>query len=466
MIKLMRPSLHFGARMWLLICVCLAAGPAVAQSPSATKETDRTTGEYLYGRYCNACHGNDGKGTVIGFPLVGRAAGPITPQYLIKTVRNPLNMMPPFPPSRVSDEQLERIAAHIALLESKAAGTPPPSMPPPLPASPRMKGIGFPQVPSVAAADPKTYEMKEYRSTCGAGHSISVAPDGRVWFSGIREHKLGMFDPKTETFRCWDISTEKGRPHGIKVDKDGFVWFTITGLPENKITMFDPKTELFVDYFMPHTPQKYMYPHTLVFDAAQNPVFSFEYGDAVGRIVRSTGRVDVWPVPTPRARPYGIEVAPDGTIWAVEFTGNNIVEINPKTGAVREIPHPGSADDPGTRRMALDSKGNVWLGEHEWGSVGMYNPRTRAWKSWRAPDNGGRPIQIYAFNVDKNDTVWFSHFGGNYIGRFDPRNEQFSVYPHLSKGINCRLMDFAQDGSLWCIGSGSAPNLVRLIVKK
>lgn len=63
--------------------------------------------------------------------------------------------------------------------------------------------------------------------------------------------------------------------------------------------------------------------------------------------------------------------------------------------------------------------------------------------------------------------VWFSHFGGNYIGRFDPRTGQFSVYPHLSKSINCRLMDIGPDGAVWCIGSGSsAPNLVRLSVKK
>ena len=384
--QIMNPGLPARVAMFASLIVLgamgLAVHPAAAQSAAASKEADRTTGEYLYGRYCNACHGQDGKGTVIGFPLVGRPAGPITPQHLITTVRTPLNMMPAFPPSRLSDAQLERIAAHIALLESRAAGAPPPPAPPPASAaSARMKGLGLPPVPAVRPADPTTYEMKEYPSTCGAGHSISVAPDGRVWFSGIRAHKLGMFDPKTETFRCWDVPTEKGRPHGIKVDKYGFVWFTITGLPQNKITMFDPKTELFVDYFMPHAPQKYMYPHTLVFDAAQNPVFSFEYGDAVGRIVRATGRVEIWPVATARSRPYGIEVAKDGTIWAVEFTGNNLVQVNPGTGAVREIPHPLIADDPGLRRMALDSKGNVWFGEHEWGSVGMYTPRTGTWKS-------------------------------------------------------------------------------------
>lgn len=323
----------------------------------------------------------------------------------------------------------------------------------------------LPPVPQVAPADPATYEMREYPNPCGNGHSISVAPDGRVWFAGIAQHKLGMFDPSTERFRCWDIPTPRGRPHGIKVDPDGFVWLTVTGIPNNKVTTFDPKTELFVDYFMPKTPQKFMYPHTLVFDRQKNPVFSFEYGDAIGRIQRATGRLEVWPVPTARSRPYGIEVDRNGIIWALEFLGNKIIRLDPTTGNVREYPHPRLADDPGLRRMALDSQGRIWFGEHEFGSIGLFDPRTETWRSWRAPAPGGRPIEIYSFNVDQNDVVWLSHFGANYIGRFDPRTEKFSVYPHKSPQANCRLMDIDQNGEIWCAASG-VPQLVRFKVKR
>lgn len=370
-------------------------------------------------------------------------------------------MMPAFGPDRVSDDKLEKIIAYMSVLDSRARGK---EVPPAAPTTASQPASSLPPTPQVAPADPSTYEMKEYASTCGPGHSISVAPDGRVWFTGIREHKLAMFDPKTEKFRCWDVPTERGRPHGIKVDPDGLVWFTITGLPQNKVTMFNPKTELFVDYFMPHTPQQFMYPHTIVFDQAKNPVFSFEYGNAIGRIQRATGHLDVWEVPTPRARPYGIQVAPDGTIWAVEFLGGKIIQLNPKTGALKEYSHPRVADDPGMRRMALDASGRVWFSEHEFGGLGMFDPRAQSWKSWRAPANGGRPSDIYSINVDKGGIIWFNHFGGNYIGRFDPRTEKFFVYPHLSKSINCRLMDIDSQGALWCMGSGTG-NLVRLKVK-
>ena len=66
--------------------------------------------------------------------------------------------------------------------------------------------------------------------------------------------------------------------------------------------------------------------------------------------------------------------------------------------------------------------------------------------------------------LDRDGALWFSHFGGNYIGRFNPANDKFSIYPHASPDVNCRQIDIAKDGSLWCIGSEAA-KLVHLTVK-
>ena len=440
-----------------------AAQPLPSAPRSAAPEIDRTTAEYFYRRHCAGCHGGDGRGTLIGFPLVGRPVGAITRELLHGALRAPLQMMPSFPRNVVSEEIAELIAHHIAVLEHRASGAPVPPRPE-VPASALRALHPLPPVPAVAPADPKTYEMREYESPCGAGHSVAVAPDGRVWFTGIQQHVLAVFDPRGERFRCWPIPTRNGRPHGVAVDKDGFVWFTITGLPDNKVAMFDPKTELFAEHFLPQRPQPYLYPHTLAFDAERNPVFSLEYGDGAGRIERRTGRFEYFPLPTLRARPYGIQVAKSGRLWIAEFTGNKIAEIDPKSGKASEHVHPRAAEDPGLRRLALDSKGGVWFSEHEFGSLGLFEPRSKRWTSWRAPANGGRPSEIYAVNVDRRDVIWFSHFGGNYVGRFDPKTEKFSVYPHVSAGMNCRLMDIAPDGVLWCMGSGAA-KLMRLSVK-
>jgi virginiamycin B lyase len=443
----------------------LMLAPAVrAQSPAAGAEIDRTTGEYFYGRYCAGCHGRDGRGTLIGFPLVGRPSGPVTPELVLEALRTPVQMMPSFPRDLISDDVAALIAHHVAILEHQATGAQVPP-PPDGPATALRPQAALPAAPVVAPADPRTYEVREYdAAACGAGRDLAVAPDGRIWYAGIERNSIVMFDPRSERLRCWPVPTRNGRPHGLNIDRDGLIWFTLTGLPDNKVGMFDPKTELFSEFLMPHRPQPFTYPHTLVFDADRNPVFTLAYGDGAGRIDRKTGRFDYFPVPTFRARPEGIEIARNGHIWMTEFIGNKLVDIDAKTGKVTELPHPRATDDPGLRGLAFDSHGNIWFAEHELGSLGMFDPRARRWRSWRAPANGGRPYGIEAINVDRRDHVWFSHAGGNYIGRFDPKAEAVFVYPLPTRATDCRLMDFAKDGALWCVSS-STPKLVRLTVK-
>jgi virginiamycin B lyase len=427
-------------------------------------DVDRDSGAYFYTRYCAGCHGQNGRGTLIGFPLVDRPSGPVTSELVLEALRTPLQLMPSFPSNVINDEVAALIVHHIATLEHAATGKAVPP-PPEVPVSALRPIAALPPAPAGVPADPRTYEMKEYdASACGAGHDLAVAPDGRVWYAGIERNNIVMFDPRGEQFHCWPIPTRNGRPQGLRVDRDGLVWFTLTGLPDNKIGMFDPKTELFSEFQLPHWPRPFPFPHTLVFDADRNPVVSLAYGDAAGRIDRKTGHFDIFPIPTYRAQPYGIEIARNGHIWMAESIANKLVEIDPRSGRATEFPHPRAAEDPGVRRIALDSRGNIWFSEHEFGSIGLFEPHTRRWRSWRAPANDGRAYGTYAVNVDRRDAIWFSHFGGNYIGRFEPRTEKFSIYPFPTPDTNCRLMDFAKDGALWCVSS-SGPRLVRLAVK-
>ncbi|MFZ0071053.1 MAG: c-type cytochrome, partial [Xanthobacteraceae bacterium] len=286
------------------LLIARAAG-AQEQAPAGS-EVDRTTGAYFYARYCATCHGREGRGTLIGFPLVDRPSGPVTLELVLESLRTPLQLMPSFPRDVINDDVAALIAYHIATLEHAATGAAVPS-PPEVPASALRPAAALPPAPVVTPADPRTYEMKEYDAgSCGAGHDVAVAPDGRVWYAGIERNTIVMFDPRGERFRCWPVPTRNGQPQGIRVDRDGLVWFTLPGLPDNKVAMFDPKTELFSEFSLPHRPRPLVYPHTLVFNAERDPVFSLAYGDGAGRIDRKTGRFDYFPVPTYRALPNGI----------------------------------------------------------------------------------------------------------------------------------------------------------------
>ncbi len=315
-------------------------------------------------------------------------------------------------------------------------------------------------------ADPSTYDMREYPlpesqtnpSPVGRAHSITVAPDGRIWYSGLVQHNLGMFDPATETFRTWDTPTPRSRPHGIQAAPDGMIWLTLTGIPQNKIARFDPVTELFTEYILPRPAP---YPHTVWIARNGDVYFTYEYGDGVGRIDRELQRVTDFAIPTKRSRPYGIQEGPDGYIWVVEFLANKIARLDPRTGEVREWTHPRAAEDPGLRRLAIDAQGRIWFVEHEIGAIGRFDPQTETWQSWWMPRYNGRRDQAYALNFDSKGLLYVSNFGGNYIGRFDPRTESWTIYPHISQPVNCRLMAIDANDVLWCAGSAT-PVLVRL----
>ena len=317
-------------------------------------------------------------------------------------------------------------------------------------------------------AAPDSYDMREYpmpesptHPAAGRAHSIGIGPDGRLWYSGIGQHNVGMFDPSTETFRIWDTPTQPSRPHAAGVGKDGSVWLGLTALPINKVARFDPATEQFTEYLLG---RPFPYPHTIWVAHNGDVFFTYEYGDGVGRINPATGELTEWSVPTKRARPYGIQEGPDGGIWFLEFLGNKIGRLDPATGQIREWAHPAMANDPGTRRLAIDAQGRIWFGEHEWGSIGVFDPANETWKSWWMPRQNGRRDQAYALNFDSKGYLWVSNFGGNYIGRFDPRSESWTVYPHISRSANCRLMGIDANDVLWCPASG-AGMLVRLEIR-
>lgn len=315
-------------------------------------------------------------------------------------------------------------------------------------------------------ADPSTYDMREYplpahhRSPTpqSRAHSITVAPDGRVWYAGLIQNNLGMFDPATETFRTWDTLTQPSRPHGIHAAPDGMIWLTTTAIPIQKIARFDPTTETFTEYPLP---LRGPYPHTLWVARDGTVYFSLIMADAFGRIDPATGAFTHFPIATKRGSLYGIQEGPDGNIWGVEFLANKVARLNTRTGEVTEWLHPRAWDDPGTRRPAVDAQGVVWFTEHEVGAIGRFDPATETWKSWWMPRIDGRRDQAYAINADSKGQLWVSNFGGNYVGRFDPISESWTVYPHVSRPVNCRLMAIDTNDVLWCAGSAT-PVLVRL----
>jgi len=286
---------------------------------------------------------------------------------------------------------------------------------------------------AVAAALP---EVREYPVPAGSHpHDVAPAPDGSVWYTGQRAQHLGRLYPDSGKVVEVPLGND-ARPHGVVVGPDGAAWVTDSGL--NAILRVDPDTHAVRRFPLPGG---YANLNTGTFDAQGIHWFTGQSG-IYGRLDTATGRLEVFDAPRGPG-PYGIDAAPDGTVYFASLAGSYVGRIVPPDPAVTvlEPPTPGQ----GARRVWCDSRGRAWVSEWNAGNVALYDPATGAWREWRLPGARPRPYAVY---VDERDQVWLSDFGANAFVRFDPATEQFEVIPIPSPGAAVRQI-LGRPGEVW-----------------
>lgn len=142
----------------------------------------------------------------------------------------------------------------------------------------------------------------------------------------------------------------------------------------------------------------------------------------LGRLNPTTGEVKEVPS---EPRPYGIQVASDGTVW-VAFNGTNkIGAVDPETLEIKYYQVPDERTR--IRRLAIDSEGIIWFVNSSMGKIGRLDPTTGAVTQWDSPS--GPSSHPYAIAVI-DDVVWYNESGmrPDALVRFNPRTESFQSW--------------------------------------
>jgi virginiamycin B lyase len=260
------------------------------------------------------------------------------------------------------------------------------------------------------------------------------APDGSIWWTGMWASLLGRLDPATgemEEFRLPVTS----RPHSIVPDAAGNIWYT--GNSNGTIGKLDPVTGEVTQY-----PTLARDPHSAAFHPNGDLYFTAQSAGMLGRLDPMSGELKE--VET-EARPYGIQVAPNGTLWIAYNGTNKIGAMDPETMQVRyyEIPNAASR----TRRLDIDSQGIVWYVNSTQGKIGRLDPASGEFTEWDSPS--GPQSHPYALAV-VNDKVWYNESGvrPDTLVRFDPDNEQFQSW-EIPSGVGIvRNMWVTRDNNL------------------
>ncbi len=266
-----------------------------------------------------------------------------------------------------------------------------------------------------------------------------------VWFVGQRAGYLARLDVASGNFDKVDLKAGSG-PHNLIVGSDGIVWFA--GNRTALIGRYDRTNGTIEEIPMPDPAA--LDPHTLIFDAAEeNIYFTVQGGNMMGRLNIASRKVDLIPSPVERSRPYGIKLAPDGSVWVVLFGTNKLAHIDAESLELVAVDLPRTEARP--RRVVITSDGRVWYGDYAGGVLGVYDPASGDFSEWPMPQ--GDNARPYGMAVDRQDRIWVVATGvqPNQFTGFDPADEEFFTAANVpSGGGTVRHMHYHQpSGTIW-----------------
>lgn len=181
--------------------------------------------------------------------------------------------------------------------------------------------------------------------------TVTVAPEGTVWFTEGQGNGIGRFDPDTGEYRSFPLPHPDSAPRIIAVGADGNLWFSEHD--GNRIGRITPRGEL-REFDIPTSGSQ---PRAIALGADGNIWFGEFAGNRIGRITPE-GRITEFPLPTPDSGPRALAAGPDGNIWYSAFRASRIGRITPQ-GEITEFPLPRPDSGPGDITAGAD--GAMWF---------------------------------------------------------------------------------------------------------
>ena len=232
-------------------------------------------------------------------------------------------------------------------------------------------------------------------------HAI-VEDHGRVYFTQLSGSAIGELDPEDGEIRSHPTPTQGARPHTLRPDSKGNLWFSN-------------------------------------FDAGK-----------IGRMDAATkAMTEVEPIKGKPWNGYGLIVDKRDRVWASGLTEPALAMYDPKSDAWRTYP----LSSP-TRRLTEDSKGRIWACHYFGNAISMVDPETGSVTEYKLPLKNGDPYEVWA---DRDDNLWVDNVVYNSLVKFDPRTKAFTYYPFPVFDGHAPKIEIDADGTLWWANFASRP---------
>lgn len=198
------------------------------------------------------------------------------------------------------------------------------------------------------------------------------------------------------------------------------------------------------------TVQEYRVPkghgiHDVWADPSPNgPVwFSAQGSGHLGKLDPASGKIEFIALGRSSA-PHGVVLAQDGAPWLTDGGQNAIVRVEPRTRAVKTWKLPDDAGYSNLNTAVFDRSGVLWFTGQS-GIYGRLDPKSGEMKVFAAPKGVGP----YGIHATPDGTVYYASLAGSYIGRIDAASGATIVIEPPTKRQGARRVWSDSKGNVW-----------------
>ena len=296
-----------------------------------------------------------------------------------------------------------------------------------------------------------------------------IVQNGTVYYTNFGEQFLGKLDPVTG--KPSEIKMTRFKPEwptgnlDINTDKQGNLWIGM--MYQASIAKFDPKTEQFTYYPVSSERNKD--------DTQLNMVTLNQHLD--GKIwVNDAGsqgslRLDVatgkYEDLNPIAKLPGgagahsfYDIVPDShnNLYLTDFQSNYIMRVDAKDFSTKtyQTPTPLSRN----RRGHMDGQDRFWFAEYRGNKIAMFDTTTEKFTEYGLPTKYSTPYDVI---WDKNGELWTGGMTTDRVIRLDPKSGAAVEYP-LPRDTNMRRMfvDNSTPIPTFWVGSNHGASIVKV----
>ena len=292
-------------------------------------------------------------------------------------------------------------------------------------------------------------------------HDLIVDAEGRVVITGMFTHRVLRLDPVTGEYDEFPIPVQQANPRALEIDGEGN-WWVLLGAP-HAVARYDPDAGEWSHWSIG------LYGHSIRLDGSGRAWFNGHFTadpPIIGYVEPATGAIRTFEVPldpAPQARnpvPYGLRVAPDGSLYGTELQGNRLVRLDPEKGQVDVWRLPTSHSGP--RRLDVASDGTVWVPQYAANRIARFDPASETFTEHTLPVSDALP---YIVRLDQRGRVLVGTAAADAVLRFDPARGAWEVFALPTRGVLIRHMDVdSRTGDLW-MAYGASPGIPAKITR-